>query len=75
MSGLIYKILHCFCKKANKSSCLFKGVIETFRLYDAPHSILFQHAVSQMITHAAFKGKDHKGGLKNTTSEMHSQFL
>ena len=45
------------------------------RLYDAPHSILFQHAVSQMITHAAFKGKDHKGGLKNTTSEMHSQFL
>jgi len=44
-------------------------------LYDAPHSILFQHAVSQMITHAAFKGKDHKGGLKNTTSEMHSQFL
>ena len=75
MSGLIYKILHCFCKKANKSSCLFKGVIETFRLYDAPHSILFQHVVSQMITHAASKGKDHKGGLKNTTSEMRSQFL
>ena len=75
MSGLIYKILHCFCKKANKSSCLFKGVIETFRLYDAPHSILFQHAVSQMIPHTAFKGKDHKGGLKNTTSETRSQFL
>ena len=75
MSGLIYKILHCFCKKANKSSCLFKGVIETFRLYDALHSILFQHAVSQMITHTAFKGKDHKVGLKNTTSETRSQFL
>ena len=75
MSGLIYKILHCFCKKANKSSCLFKGVIETFRLYDATHSVLFQHAVSQMIYRAASKGKDHKGGLKNTTSEMRSQFL
>ena len=44
-------------------------------LYDAPHSVLFQYAESQMITHTAFKGKDHKGGLKNTTSEMHSQFL
>ena len=75
MSGLIYKILHCFCKKANKSSCLFKGVIETFRLYDAPHSVLFQHAVSRMITHAKSKDKGHKGGLKNTTSEMRSQFL
>lgn len=72
MSELIYKILHCFCKKANKSSCLFKGVIETFRLYDAPHSVLFQHAVSRMITHTASKGKDHKVGLKNTTSETRS---
>lgn len=44
-------------------------------LYDAPHSVLFQYAESQMITHAASKGKDHKGGLKNTTSEMRSQFL
>ena len=44
-------------------------------LYDVPHSVLFQHAESRMITHAASKGKDHKVGLKNTTSEMHSQFL
>ena len=44
-------------------------------LYDATHCILFQHAESRMITHAASKGKDHKGGLKNTTSEMRSQFL
>lgn len=44
-------------------------------LYDAPHSVLFQHAECRMITQAASKGKDHKGGLKNTTSEMRSQFL
>lgn len=44
-------------------------------LYDAPHSILFQHAVSRMITHAKSKDKGVKVGLKNTTSEMHSQFL
>ncbi len=44
-------------------------------LYDATHCVLFQHAESRMITHTAFKEKDHKGGLKNTTSEMRSQFL
>ena len=75
MSGLIYKILHCFCKKANKSFCFCKEDIETFQCYDAMRSVLFQHAESRMITHAASKGKDHKGGLKNTTSEMRSQFL
>lgn len=26
-------------------------------LYDAPHSVLFQHAKSQMITHAKSKDK------------------
>ena len=44
-------------------------------LYDAPHSVLFQHAESQMITHAKSKDKGGKVGLKNTTSEMRSQFL
>ena len=75
MSGLIYKILHCFCKKANKSSSFLKGVIEMLLLYDAPHSVLFQHAVSRMITHAKSKDKGIKVGLKNTTSEACSQFL
>jgi len=41
-------------------------------LYDATHCVLFQHAVSRMITHTASKGKDHKVGLKNTTSETRS---
>ena len=75
MSGLIYKILHCFCKKANKSSSFLKGVIEMLLLYDAPHSVLFQHAESRMITHAKSKDKGGKVGLKNTTREMRSQFL
>jgi|GEM_PF-1411737 len=75
MSGLIYKILHCFCKKANKSSCFLKGVIEMLLLYDATHCVLFQRAESRMITHAKSKDKGVKGGLKNTTSEMRSQFL
>ena len=44
-------------------------------LYDAPHSVLFQHAVSRMITQTKSKDKGHKVGLKNTTSEMRSQFL
>lgn len=44
-------------------------------LYDATHSVLFQHAESQMITHAKAKDKGIKVGLKNTTSEMRSQFL
>ena len=44
-------------------------------LYDAPHCVLFQHAVSRMITHAKSKDKGIKVGLKNTTSETRSQFL
>lgn len=44
-------------------------------LYDAPHSVLFQHTESQMIPHAKSKDKGVKVGLKNTTSEMCSQFL
>ena len=44
-------------------------------LYDAPHSVLFQHAESQMITHAKSKDKGVKVGLKNTKREMRSQFL
>ena len=44
-------------------------------LYDAMHSVLFQHAESRMITHAKSKDKGVKVGLKNTTSEMRSQFL
>lgn len=75
MSGLIYKILHCFCKKANKSSCSLKGVIGMLLLYDATHCVLFQHTESQRITHAKSKDKGSKVGLKNTISEMRSQFL
>ena len=44
-------------------------------LYDATHSVLFQHAESQMITHAKAKDKGIKVGLKNTTSELRSHFL
>ena len=44
-------------------------------LYDTPHCFLFQHAESRMITHAKSKDKGGKVGLKNTTSEMRSQFL
>lgn len=44
-------------------------------LYDATHCVLFQHAESRMITHAKSKDKGGKVGLKNTTSEMRSQFL
>ena len=44
-------------------------------LYDIPHCFLFQHAESRMITHAKSKDKGVKVGLKNTTSEMRSQFL
>ena len=73
--NLFTKSCIVFVKKQTNHLVFFKGVIETFRLYDAPHSILFQHVVSQMITHTAFKGKDHKVGLKNTTSETRSQFL
>ena len=73
--NLFTKSCIVFVKKANKSFCFCKEDIETFLCYDAMHSVLFQHAESQMITHAASKGKDHKGGLKNTTSEMRSQFL
>ena len=43
--------------------------------YDAPHSVLFQHAESRMITHTKAKDKGGKVRLKNTTSEMRSQFL
>lgn len=46
-----------------------------FLLYDAPHCVLFQRAESRMITHAKAKDKGVKVGLKNTTSEMRSQFL
>lgn len=44
-------------------------------LYDVPHSVLFQHAESRMITHAKSKDKGVKVGLKKTTSEMRSRFL
>lgn len=46
-----------------------------FQLYDIMLSVLFQHDVSRMITHAKAKDKGVKVGLKNTTSEMRSQFL
>ena len=75
MSGLIYKILYCFYKKANKTSYFLKEVMGVFQLYDIMLSVLFQHDVSRMITHAKSKDKGIKVGLKNTTSEMHSQFL
>jgi len=44
-------------------------------LYDATHCVLFQHTESQRITHAKSKDKGSKVGLKNTISEMRSQFL